>query len=157
MSQKFEPPNFALGFALWNFPSRMGGIARKIDQITGWGASHGKSAESQDASISREISRNQRMRALHGKPAESQDGGHCTGNRPNRHELEIGRWQDGVIFSGRSASRRMARFHGKIGRAQHGAISREDRQITGWGRFRDFTSCQFLHIVLHFHFSSFGL
>ena len=27
---------------------------------------------------------------------------------------------------------RMERFHGKIGRAQHGAISREDRQITGW-------------------------
>ena len=46
-------------------------------------------------------------------------------------------------------------FNGKIAKSQDGAISRKDRQITGWGHFRDFTSCQSLHTLSLFHFSSF--
>ena len=72
--------------------------------------------------------------------------------------------QDGLLHKmGRLANQRMGPFHGKVGRAQHGAISRKDLQIAGWVHFRDFTSCQslqkkkkFLHcfifLVLDFNF-----
>ena len=57
---------------------------------------------------------------------------------------EIGRikeWgisRDGAFhgFTGDGQNRRMVSFHGKIGKSQDEAISREDRQITAWGHFR---------------------
>ena len=78
---------------------------------------------------------------------------HFTGDLPSQHGAFHGRWTESEngAFHGRSAESqngafhgrwvesehgalyRMAPFHGKIGKSQDEAVSREDRQITAWG------------------------
>jgi hypothetical protein len=79
----------------------------------------------------------------------------CTGNRPKQvaPNHRVGRSQGRAKSQGR-AFHRVAPNH-RVGISQ-GRAKSQGRQITGWGHFRDFTSCQSnTRSSLLFHFSSF--